>query len=93
MGGSTHALLAEAAVATAFLAVAIVGFRSSLWLVVAALASHGILDLLHGQVIANSGVPVWWPAFCLAYDCAAAAYLASLLVRRVDHVHVPLRIP
>jgi hypothetical protein len=81
MGGSTHALLIEAAVATVFLAVTLVGFKYSLWLVVAALASHGILDVFHGQLIANPGVPVWWPAFCLAYDGVAAGYLAFLLLR------------
>ena len=81
MGASTHALLIESAVATAFLAVTLVGFKYSLWLVVGALASHGILDVFHGQLIANPGVPVWWPAFCLAYDEGAAGYLAFLLLR------------
>lgn len=81
MGGSTHALLIETAVATVFLAVTLVGFKYSLWLVVVALASHGILDVFHGQLIANPGVPVWWPPFCLAYDGVAAAYLACLLLR------------
>lgn len=81
MGGSTHALLIEAAVAILFLAVSLVGFRYSLWLVVAALAAHGILDVFHGQLIANPGVPAWWPAFCLAYDEVAAGYLAFLLLR------------
>jgi hypothetical protein len=82
MGGSTHALLVDTAVGIVFLAVAMVGFRFSLWLVVAALAGHGILDALHGRVIANPGVPVWWPAWCLAYDVVAAGYLAVLLLRR-----------
>ena len=81
MGGSTQALLIEAAVGTVFLTVSLVGFRYSLWLVVAALASHGILDAFHGRLIANHGVPSWWPAFCLAYDGAAAGYLAFLLRR------------
>ena len=83
MGESTHALVVEAVVAAAFLAVAIVGFKYSLWLVVVALAAHGILDLFHGRVIANPGVPAWWPAFCLAYDGVAAGYLAFLLLCRV----------
>ena len=83
VGESTHALVVEAAVASAFLAVAVAGFRYSLWLVVAALAAHSILDVFHGQVIANPGVPIWWPAFCLAYDGVAAGYLALLLLRRV----------
>ena len=55
MGGSTHALLIEAAVATVFLAVTLVGFKYSLWLVVGALASHGILDVFHGQLTPIQG--------------------------------------
>ena len=39
------------------------------------------LGVLHGQLIANPGVPAWWPQFCLAYDVVAAAYLATLLSR------------
>lgn len=82
MGGSTHALLVETAVATVFLAVTLVGFKHSLWLVAGALASHCIFDLFHDQLIANPGMPVWWPAFCLSYDGVAAAYLGFLLRRR-----------
>lgn len=81
MGGSTHPLLVEAAVAAVFVAVTLVGFRYSLWLVVGALAAHCIFDVFHGQLIANPGMPVWWPAFCLTYDGVAAGYLAFLLRR------------
>jgi hypothetical protein len=86
MGGTFHAHFIEACVATVFLAVTIVGFKNSLWFVVAALGAHGIFDVFHGQVIANPGVPVWWPAFCLTYDGVAAGYLAVLLLRRVVRV-------
>jgi hypothetical protein len=80
MGGSTHALFMEIAVAAVFMAAALVGFKASLWLVVGALAAHGIQDLVHPELIDNPGVPVWWPAFCSAYDVVAAGYLASLLL-------------
>ena len=82
MGGSTRALVVESIVGVGFIALAVLGFRSSLWLVVAALAGHGVFDLVHGTVISNPGVPRWWPAFCLAYDVAAAGYLAWLLISR-----------
>jgi hypothetical protein len=82
MAGSTHVLVVETAVAILFLAVTLVGFRRSLWLVVAALASHGAFDAIHGRLIANPGVPLWWPAFCASYDVVAAGYLAFLLVHR-----------
>jgi hypothetical protein len=82
MASSTHALLAEGIAICAFLAAAIVGFKHSLWLVVIGLAGHGVFDLLHGRMIANPGVPVWWPPFCGTYDVVAAGYLASLLSKR-----------
>jgi hypothetical protein len=45
MGGSIHGLFIEARVATAFLAVTIVGFKYSLWFVVATLEAYGIFDV------------------------------------------------
>jgi hypothetical protein len=81
MGGSGHALVVETLVMTGFLLVALIGFKKGLWLVVAALAAHGIFDFVHGRVVANPGVPAWWPAFCLTYDVTAAAFLAGLLRR------------
>jgi hypothetical protein len=82
MGSSIHALPIESMVAGLFLLVALVGYKKNLWLVVAGLIGHGVFDLFHHQIIQNSGVPVWWPAFCLAYDVLAGAGLAILLMRR-----------
>jgi hypothetical protein len=79
MGASPQVLVIESIVGVMFLALAVVGFRSSLWLVVLALAAHGVFDLVHGHFIMNSGLPLWWPPFCLTYDLTAAAYLACLL--------------
>src|SRR5215218_2259667 len=47
MGASTHVLALESMVGLAFLAVAVSGFRSTLWVVVLALAAHGVFDLAH----------------------------------------------
>ena len=63
-----------------FAAVAIVGFRSNLWLVVGGLVAHGLLDLVYSGLVGDGGMPPFWPAFCLAYDVAAAACLAILLI-------------
>ena len=79
MGGSQQALAIELSIGAVFLSIAVAGFRSSLWLVVAALAAHGIFDFVRGGAIENPGVPVWWPPFCLAYDITAAGCLAALL--------------
>ena len=82
MAGSTHSLIAEALAALVFITLAGLGFRKSPWFVVAGLALHGVFDFFHHAVIANPGVPVWWPGWCLAYDVVAAAYLAVLILIR-----------
>ncbi|MGE0363499.1 MAG: hypothetical protein AB7H93_22700 [Vicinamibacterales bacterium] len=79
MGGSTTALLGEMTAGAVFVVAATYGFRSSLWIVAAALTGHGIFDFVHGRLIANPGVPVFWPAFCGAYDVVAGAVMAWLL--------------
>jgi hypothetical protein len=82
MSGSGHAVLVESLVMTAFAALAVVGFKSTLWIVAAALAGHGVFDAVHGYLVTNPGVPVWWPAFCLAYDVTAAGAMVWLLKHR-----------
>lgn len=81
MGESLEALAMESIAIVAFLGAAAAGFRRSLWLVVAGLAGHGVFDFFHGHLIANPGMPPWWPSFCGAYDVVAAGYLAWLLSR------------
>ena len=74
MGGSLQALAQEAAVFVGFVLLAIGGYKLSPWIIVAALAGHGLFDGLHP--FDNPGMPAWWPGFCLGYDLAAAAFLA-----------------
>jgi hypothetical protein len=76
MSGSVRTVIIESVVMTLFAAAAVAGFKSSAWIVVVALAGHGVFDAaIHGHVIENAGVPAW----CLAYDVGAAAGLAWLL--------------
>src|SRR5262245_42576832 len=79
LGGSTRALVLESMVGGVFMAAALLGFRTSMWIVAMALGGHGVFDLIHGSVMTNPGVPGWWPAFCSAYDVTAAGYLAWLI--------------
>ena len=81
--------LLELLLGSVFIGLALWGFKSSLWLVALALAAHGILDIVHGRVVSNPGVPPWWPPFCLAYDVTAAAYLAWGL--KVGRIRAELR--
>lgn len=82
MAKSADALVAETLPVVLFAAAAVFGFRRTPWIVVAALALHGVFDLIHHTLITNPGVPAWWPGFCLAFDLTAAACLALLLVVR-----------
>jgi hypothetical protein len=79
MGGGAD-LLPETIGFLVFAAAAAIGFRTSLWVVVAGLAAHGLFDFFHHALVDNPGVPTWWPSWCLAYDVAAAACLAALIL-------------
>jgi hypothetical protein len=81
MTGSVRTVVLESALMTLFMIAAVAGFKGSAWIIVGALAGHGVLDAFHGQIVANAGVPAWWPAWCLAYDVGAAAALAWFLMR------------
>jgi hypothetical protein len=88
MSGSVQTVVIESAVMALFTAAAVAGFKSGAWIVVAALAGHGIFDTVHGHVVENAGMPAWWPTWCFAYDVGAAAGLAWLLRHGLvaDHV-------
>lgn len=81
IGESPTALAFETAVLALFVAAAVIGFRSRPWLLAIALALHGLFDLVHGGLIANPGVPIWWPGFCSGFDLMAGAHLAWRLRR------------
>ena len=63
-----------------FAGAATIGFRTSPWIVAAGLALHGLFDVTRHWVVAGSGVPDWWPAFCMGFDVLAGAGLALILL-------------
>jgi hypothetical protein len=82
MGAPGRVVILESVAAAVFLLVAVIGFKGSLWIVVAGLVGHGVFDFVHHRFIENPGVPSWWPGFCLAFDVVAGGFLAVLLTRR-----------
>jgi hypothetical protein len=89
MSESLHTVLMESIVMAGFSIAAVAGFKSSAWIVVAGLAGHGVFDAVHGHILNNSGMPVWWPAFCLAYDLGAAGGLAWVIGRGPGEYRAP----
>ena len=79
MGASAETLIIELLFGLIFILSAVIGFKTSLWIVAAALAGHGIFDLFRGDLVTNPGMPVWWPAFCGSFDVVIAVYMAWLL--------------
>jgi hypothetical protein len=79
MAGSTSAIIIESLMLIGFAVVAVWGFAKNLWWIAAALAGHGLWDLIHGGLISNPGVPEWWPAFCSSIDIVLGAWLGVLL--------------
>ena len=88
MGASGQTVVLESLAAGVFVLIAAVGYRTSLWIVVVALAGHGVFDFFHHGLMENPGVPLWWPGFCLAFDVVTSGFLALLLTR---HLLNPLR--
>jgi hypothetical protein len=82
LGRDAGALPIEAAIFAAFLVVALLGYRVTPWLIVIAIATHGIFDLTHHLFFQNHGVPGWWPGFCSSFDVVAAIFLGALLAWR-----------
>jgi len=80
MGGGGRVLWKESGIGLGFAAVAVLGFRASLWWVAAALAGHGAFDFFHHRLVDNPAVPTWWPGFCLSFDLVLGVALAIQLV-------------
>jgi len=53
------------------------GFHRSMWLVAAAIAGHGVFDLLRPSWIDNPGMPPWWSGVCTAVDLFLVSWLAA----------------
>jgi hypothetical protein len=82
IGGSREVMLQESIGIAGFTVLAVLGFKKSEWFLVVGLVGHGVYDFFHGHLIANAGVPDFWPAFCGGYDVLAGLFLAVLILFR-----------
>ena len=58
------------------------GFKGSGMVVVALWALHAVYDVYHHLLVANAGVPFWYPALCLGFDIMIVMYLLRLVSRQ-----------
>ena len=73
--GRPKVIAVESGVAMGFVILAAVAITGSPWLLVVALAGHGLKDLWQHrtQFVANTR---WWPPFCMTVDFVVAAIIA-----------------
>src|ERR1700733_9594164 len=55
MSGSIQTVVLESALMSVFVIAAVAGFKGSAWIIVGALAGHGVQDAVHGHIVANAG--------------------------------------
>jgi hypothetical protein len=82
LDGLNEVMLSELAIAAVFVAGALAGFRRHQGINVIALAEHGVMDVLHHDLVQNTGVPHSWPGFCVSFDVTAAALVALAILAR-----------
>lgn len=81
ISGSLRTLAFEAIPMAVFVGLAVVGYKRSAWLVAGGLIGHAIFDSFHHHLVENTGMPVWWPGFCLSIDYTLGAFLVYYLLR------------
>ncbi|WP_130618492.1 hypothetical protein [Dyella amyloliquefaciens] len=72
-------IVAEFLLAMVFIVMAVIGFRKWPVLVLLGLVGHAAADVVHPHMIANGGIPAWWPGFCAGFDVATAVVFGFLL--------------
>lgn len=87
--GRGEVMGAETAIAAVFIAAAVLGFKRSPWIAVAALGGHGVMDAFHHHLVHNAGVPPSWPGFCGAFDVTAAVIVAWVMLTRARSERKP----
>ncbi|MBX2872398.1 MAG: hypothetical protein KTR30_09870 [Saprospiraceae bacterium] len=77
VGGNLQWILIELGGVMVYLTFAVLSKRYSLWFLALGWALHVLWDLvLHGEGL--DFVPAWYPAACLGFDIAIAAYVVWL---------------
>ncbi len=94
MAGHRSTIIAESAIASVFVGLAVAGARwdrsqAAGLLVALGLVAHGAYDLVHDILLPNATVPSWWPIFCGVVDVVLGGWLGSRAVTNRLTVRLP----
>ena len=84
--GRLWIVVVELAVATGFVALALVGLWQAPALIAVGLVLHGIWDLAHRPGAIPTKLPAWYPPFCAAFDFVFAGVFFALARGVAAHV-------
>jgi len=70
----------QSVIALGFMALALIGYKTSLWFIAAGLALHGVFDAISLKYSANPA-PDWWGPFCIGVDGLLALMLSIWILR------------
>lgn len=62
------AIISESYICFLFILIALAGALNNIRIIGFGIFMHGVFDVFHHQLIANAGVPDWWPTFCATFD-------------------------
>lgn len=79
---ANEAIVAEILVAAMFSILATLGGLRWPMLLGVGIFLHGVFDTMHGYIISNPGVPVWWPAFCASIDIVLGLWVIFLVATK-----------
>lgn len=82
---SGSVILIETVLAMIFVGLALIGALRFSVLIGIGLLLHGILDWFHPLLVANPGVPGWWPMFCAGFDVALGIWVLKWLSGLPEH--------
>ncbi len=78
ISGSIETTIIESLVALVFVGIAIYGSRTSRRLVAVGLILHAGLNLIHGDIFTNTGVPAWWYGFGMTFNAVLGLWVLVL---------------
>lgn len=83
-GGPTE-IIVQSMIGILFFLLAILGYKTSLYIVAAGLIMHGLFDMAYSGVASNPS-PEWWAPLCLAIDVVLGVFLIfSIKIEKVEN--------